>query len=171
MNGAVFAFLLLFVSYPVATQSPTNAEMIAMGTPSDENVELVALIKKDLKLESVQVKVLIGPYDEKISSIGRLLNDLPNGYYVLVDWGFYEELTPEERKALIAHEMGHIQYTVRVHVYDLEASVVQFGADMFAIRYAGIDAVLSFLDKKCHDKDNLHCKLRLRDLNYVKKAF
>src|SRR3990167_5084255 len=99
MNGAVFAFLLLFVSYPVATQSPTNAEMIAMGTPSDENVELVALIKKDLKLESVQVKVLIGPYDEKISSIGRLLNDLPNGYYVLVDRGFYEELTPEERKA------------------------------------------------------------------------
>lgn len=173
MNRTIFVFLILLMPYPTAAQSPTNSEMIAMGTPSNEHGELVALIKKDLKLEAVQVKVLIGPYDEKIASIGRLLNDLPNGYYVLIDRGFYEGLTPTERNALISHEMGHIQYTVRVHVYDLEASAVQVSADIFAIKYVGIDAVLSFLEKICTEdyRENVDCKLRTTVLKYIKQTF
>lgn len=176
MTRVIFAFLILLIMppYSIAQDIPlTNEEMIALGMTSDEHAELVSKIKKDLKLEDVQVKVLIGSYNEKVTSTGRLLNDLPNGYYVLIDRGFYEGLIPTERDALIAHEMGHIQYTIKVHVYDLEASAVQVSADIFAIKYVGIDAVLSFLDKTCteDDRDNIDCKLRTAVLKYIKQAF
>ncbi len=153
---------------------PTNAEMVAMGTPSSDsdNKQLIEIIKKDLKIENADVKLLLGPY-ENIFGPARSLNNLPHDYFILIDNDFYQMLSPSEKNALMGHEMGHILYAPKVHVYDLDRTGLEICADFFAIKYAGVDAVLSLLEKLYSipqdDRDQPDYKIRKAALEEFKR--
>ncbi len=150
MNLLISVTILFLSVFPASTAqakiSPENEKLIAMGTLTLENRQFIAQIKRDLKINSIPVKVLLGPYNDIVGP-ARLVNDFPRSYYVLVDKNFYENLSALEKRSVIAHEMGHVIFTATPPVTDQEAMRLQVGADLFASRYVGIDALISLLNK------------------------
>lgn len=122
-----------------------TTRLIMAGAESNEFTDLIEQIKKDLKIENLSVKVIIVPHDER-ELTGELVKIL-GGYIILVNGNISKNLTLDERKALISHEMGHIMYSPKVHVYDLARTGLDICADFFAVKYAGVDATLSLLEK------------------------
>ena len=170
---SILLFIGLFLFRTTTVLAQTNKELIATGVESFDNSELIQQAKKDLQIEKLSVKIILGAYYSKEGITGRLVRDLPNGYFGLVDKDFYQRLTLPERKALIGHELGHILYVPTVHIYDLDRTGLDICADFFAVRYAGVDAVLSLLEKLYtipqDDRDQPDYKIRKAVLEEVRR--
>jgi len=141
----ILAILALSVVPASAEISLENQKLIATGIPTYENRQFIARIKKDLRL-NVPVIVLLGPYDKKMGS-ARLVDGFPRNYYILVDKDFYRGLSDLEKRSLIGHELGHVVFAVKPKAGDSEFVSLQIGADLFAARYVGFDAMIALLNK------------------------
>ncbi len=179
ISTSIFLFLALgFLSADNALAKPPQinpeiTKIILAGVESTENTDLIEQIKKDLKIEDMFVKVIIGSYDAA-GITGQLVKALPGGYFILIDSNLYEKITPAERKALIGHEMGYILYAPKIHLYDLDRTGLDICADFFAVKYAGVDAVLSLLEKKLYSipedhRDQPAYKIRKAVLEEVRR--
>lgn len=138
------------------------------AVPTIQDQQLVLKIKKDISFKE-KIILSIGPY-EGLKDI-----DLKNGvvisvdfespayiailnstYYILIDYDFYKKLTQEERRYVIAHEIGH------AHTQLFRGIIAQKSADIFALRYVGPDIIIGFLDKYCTAK--FECNERLKNI-------
>ncbi len=144
------------------------------GIISEENKDLIDQIRMNLKIEDLPVTVFMLPYNSDVLT-AQLVAHPDGGYFILISSNVNEKLTQDERKALIAHEMGHIAYTSKIHLYDLDRTGLDICADIFASKYAGIDAVLSLLEKLYtldqDDREVPDYKIRKAALEAIKKIW
>ena len=152
-----FAFLAYIASIFILLQPPEelivaqHSAMVSVGKPVNEFDNLIARIKKDIGQDNIEIKVLVGPYFRYFGFIGYLYDEFSPTYFILVDEDFYNELTPEEREALAAHESGHI-----LHRYPRDgsrAAVTEFQVltDEFGAKFVHPDHLKSLLKKANSD--------------------
>ncbi|MDO8483279.1 MAG: M48 family metalloprotease, partial [bacterium] len=77
----------------------------------------------------------------------------PFGFIILLDEIFYSDLTPEEKTAVIAHELGHLTNENLLMMYNPDTPILfQIEADTYATKYARPEAVIGFLNKVLKQK-------------------
>ncbi len=151
----------------------TLEDIIGMGRQDLEHEDLISRIREDLKIPKViQIKILLGPYG--YMSEGRLIDVLnPPGFIMLLDWDFYQELTPEEKVALIAHELGHLT-NKPVLTYDINTAIqFQIEADTYATKYVSPEAMINLLNKVGARHSGLKSNgydLRIQNLEKIKQS-
>lgn len=120
--------------------------------------EFIGKIKEDNGLESHDITILIGPYYQTDAVLGaQVLRDkhFSNKYYIVCDIDFYFLLNEDERKAIIAHEMGHIVLnnanaqsgSNKARYYMDDVINQQILADNFALRYVEVVVFMNTLKK------------------------
>ena len=153
--GVFISFLVIFspLLFGEATVGQKDETV-----PTIQDQRLVIKIKKDISFKE-EIVLSIGPYD------GLKDIDLKNGivisvdfespayiairgsiYYLLIDYDFYKKLTLEERKYVIAHEIGH------AYAQLFRGIAAQKSADIFALRYVRPEVAIGFLDQYCTSK-------------------
>lgn len=133
-----------------------------MGVQTNKFDPLLAKIKADIKWEDVEIRVLVGPYFRRFGTVGMLVDDYYPRYFILLDEEFYNELTPEEQEAGVAHEAGHILFRPFLEMGRSEVTEVQAMVDNFAAKYVHPKHLSSLLDKAY--ADYLVRKRRLEEL-------
>lgn len=138
--------------------------------PSVQDQQFLARIKKDISF-SKDVVLSVGPY-EGLKDI-----NLNNGvvisvdfespayiairdstYYILIDYDFYIKITEEERKYVIAHEMGHAHHGL------FKGIEAQKTADVFALRFRYVkpEVIVGFLNRYCSLEEE--CQERIKNI-------
>lgn len=164
--------------YPPNPAPPTNGcitkqQLLTLGKPlqNKEASDIIAQIKNDMKIDK-EVITLEGPY--WIAS-GILAASFPEflpdeysflRYYIVVDSDFYKNLNSEEKKAIIAHEMGHIDNIEEIIRLEIDA-------DNLATKYVSPQISIDLLNKAISDKIfqkiSKEYKLRMENLEKQKK--
>ena len=181
--------LIVFVFYPLPkviktgnySQKPLSIEtdiglkeIIGMGRQDNEHENLLSQIREDLKIpQGLEVKIFIGPYTN-ISGEGRLVDsNHPFGFILLLDEGFYQDLTPEEKIALISHELGHLTNEAVFLTHDPDTAIrFQIEADTYATKYAKPEAMMRVLNKANTNHGGLPSRqhyLRIKNLQKIKE--
>lgn len=127
--------------------------------------------KDDLPhLYKADIQIKMGGFYFSIGSVATMYPYGPGAFYILVDIDFYKTLTLQEKKAMVAHEMGHVAYpnSPKFPTNILVVINSQIQADTFATKYVSPDDVVSLI-KKAADF-NLEYKLRLDNLNKIKQG-
>ena len=91
--------------------------------------------------------VRVGPYFQERNLIAAIILVYQPTYYIVLDEKFLKELSPEEKNATIAHEMGHILFGSGSNFDRRERATTEMLADIFAARYVDQKHVSSLLDK------------------------
>ncbi len=126
----------------------TVKEGTEMGKQDKNHEDLVSQVREDLKLDpSLSIKIFIGPYQE-ITGEGLFIPLInPPEVIILIDQNFYQILTPEEKVALIAHELGHLLNEEMLNFNLATMISFQIEADSYATKYVEPAALISVLDK------------------------
>lgn len=146
--------------------------IVGIGKQNLEHENLISRIRDDLKIhKNLEIKILLGPY-RYVTGEGLLIFKLkPPGFLMLIDKDFYQKLTPEEKTALIAHELGHLT-NKPVLINDITANIqFQIEADTYATKYAPPEALISLLDKANFMHDGVKpigYDLRIQNLQKIK---
>lgn len=161
---------------PAANVCLTNRQLVILGKPleSQEAEEVLIQIKDDLKTnKEVTVLVLEGSYWVASGILAASFPELqPDGYsfsryYIVVDSDFYKSLNSEEKKAVIAHEMGHIDSMEKLLKIEMEV-------DSLATKYVSPQTFIDMLNKAIPDKDtrkiSKEYKLRIENLEKLKQS-
>ncbi len=152
----------------------TREEIFALGIPDTENHTFITEIKKDLKIEGIDVKILFGPYLHTTGSGMLVISNKPLRYHVLLDKNIYDQLEAQEKKALIAHEMGHI-LNKTTYQDDKETTInMQVEADNYAALKTSPDTVINLLKKifsaEMVSKHHPEYTKRVQNLENLKKS-
>ncbi len=151
----------------------TPEDIIGVGRQDLEHEDLVSRIREDLKIPKIiEIKILLGPY-RYVSGEGRLIDSLnPLAFIMLLDRDFYQELTPEEKIALIAHELGHLT-NKPVLTRDLNTDIqFQIEADTYATKYTSPEAMINLLNKADARHSGIKSEehdLRIQNLEKIKR--
>lgn len=157
--GVLIFFSFLSSPVPTLTNRTQNVRLWPeqIGAPTHEFDTLLAKIKSDLGQNNIEVSILVGPYFYYMYITARLYPVNRSFFYILIDDKFFSELSSEEKRALIAHECGHIDYvlnhttttlTTIPQVFDRQLITNdQIHADIFAAKYVHPKHLLSLLDK------------------------
>ena len=134
--------------YPLGPGPLSVATGMGMGKQDKDHEDLVAQVREDLKLNpSLSIKIFIGPYQE-VTGEGLFIPLInPPGVIILIDQNFYQILTPEEKIAIIAHELGHLLNEEMLTVNLATMINFQIEADTYATKYVEPAALISVLDK------------------------
>ena len=126
----------------------TMKEVKEMGTRDKEHEYLVTQVREDLKIyPDFSIEIFIGPY-QYITGEGVMVSLLnPPGIIVLLDEGLYQILLPEERIAVIAHELGHLTNENMLTINNNIMLQFQIEADNYSTKYADPEAMISVLEK------------------------
>lgn len=150
-------------------------EVLKISKRDLEHENLLYQIREDLKIpKDEEVKIFIGPYDENIIGEGRLISsNQPFGFILLLNETFYQKLTPEEKIALISHELGHLTNRVIIVLYNLDTLIrFQIEADTYATKYASPEAMISLLNKANDKHGNVPSReyfLRIQNLEKIRQ--
>lgn len=155
----ISAFLLyvwaVFYFFPLPTleelASDQKQAAVSQNIPTKEFDELVEKIKNDIGQPDIEVMVLVGPYFQYRGLIAAINLYYAPRYYIMIDGKFLNELTPEEKVAVIAHEMGHIVVGPGYGFSRKQRTATEVLADRFASRYVHPKHVQSLLDKANED--------------------
>lgn len=117
--------------------------------------------------------MLEGPYWTASGILAASFPELKNDgysfsrYYIIIDSGFYKSLNPEEKKAVIGHEMGHINGVEQLTQTELDA-------DTFATKYVSPQTFIDLLHKAIPDESiqklSKQYKLRIENLKKLKQG-
>lgn len=124
-------------------------EVLGMGREDHDHENLLSQIRKDLKIpKDEEIKIFVGPY-LNIFGEGQLVgSNHPFGFILLLDDIFYQDLTPEEKTALISHELGHLTNEVIFIMYNPDTPIrFQIEADTYSTKYVRPEAMISVLNK------------------------
>src|SRR3989344_2832984 len=84
-------------------------EVMAMGRRDLEHEKLISEIRKDLKIPNdLEIKIFVGPFNNIVNEGQLFYPTNPFSLILLLNENFYQDLTPEEKIALIGHELGHL---------------------------------------------------------------
>lgn len=153
----------------------TLKEMLRIGKQDLEHEDLLSKIRDDLKIPSgLEVKIFIGPY-VNISGEGILCDsNHPFGLILLLDEVFYKNLTPEEKVALIGHELGHLTNEAFLIIHDTDTPIrFQIEADTYATKYSKPEAMISVLNKVMEIHKGFHSRqyrLKIENLEKIKQS-
>ncbi|HEY4474750.1 MAG TPA: hypothetical protein VJC06_02405 [Candidatus Paceibacterota bacterium] len=155
------------------------------GTEIYAHAEFINKLVLNKKINpKTKVRIFLDPY--LIVGRGILISDPPN-YYVFLDMSFYLSLNQDERKALVAHEIGHMVYEysfldkfeIRI-LYELGIfnkqrneiiTKYQVLADRFSAENSSPEAMISLLNKLYVTRiDNSDYKTRLESLKKPKQG-
>ncbi len=177
---ALWIFFVFVILPPAKVDDPyrplTIEEVVGMGKQDLEHEGLISLVKEDLKItKSLEIKIFLGPYDNIIGE-GELISSIhPLGFLILLDQSFYQGLSPKEKIALIAHELGHLTNKLTLQ-YDLDTAIqFQIEADTYATKYTAPETMMSVL-KKVHDRHGgnivtqYEYRLRIENLEKIKQG-
>lgn len=158
---------------PPVNDCITNQYLVVLGKPlqNKEAEDVLVQIKNDLKIDK-EIIILEGSYWIASRILAASFPELqPNGYsfsryYIVVDSDFYKNLSSEEKRGIIAHEMGHID--------NIEILVqMQIGADSFATKYVSPQTLIDLLNKSDFNRSarqiSKEYKLRIENLEKIKK--
>ena len=136
---------------PLSTEKDIGIdEIIRMGRQDYEHEDLLSQIREDLKIpQNLEIKIFIGPYINIVSEGEYIDSRRPFGFILLLNEFFYQELTPEEKIALISHELGHLTNDVIFLSYNPTDTKIrlQIEADTYATKYVNPEAMMSVLNK------------------------
>jgi len=150
-------------------------ELLKLGRQDNEHEDLLSQIREDLKIpQGLEVKIFVGPY-ANISSEGRIVDsNHPFGFILLLDEWFYRDLTPEEKIALISHELGHLTNEAVFLMYSSDTLIrFQIEADTYATKYAKPEAMISVINKVNAKHGGLPSRqydLRIQNLEKIKQS-
>ena len=172
----IFIFSLTFNNSLSANQNKNK------GVPTQEDLEFLDRIVEDIGFED-EIVISVGPYykAQKINLTNGVVLLINNKdfkapsflffdrnvgiYYILIDYIFYKNFTVEERKFVIAHEIGHAQNP------DLRVSVLaEQKADAFALRYVSIETAVNFLEKYSEPGEEDIKRQRIENLHKAKQG-
>ncbi len=172
----IFILSLIFSTSLSANQNKNK------GIPTQEDQEFLNKIVENIGFED-EIVISVGPYykAQKISLTNGVVLVINNKnfkapsflffdrnvgiYYILIDYLFYKKFTIEEKKFVIAHEVGHAQNP------NLRGSIVaEQKADEFALKYVSIETAIDFLEKYSEaDEEDLK-RQRIENLHKVKQG-
>jgi len=171
-------FLLLVVLWALSGLSKdlTNNKVIASVATSYEDEEFIGQVCRDLGIES-EIVVIIGPYylrnffNTSLNyQMSRLLSDYPTladptdpTRRILMKESIYLELTPEEKQAILAHEIWHIYSLIQEGPLAILGVGGDVDADNFATKYIHPDVLIGLL-LKYGDPNSPNVKARIRNL-------
>lgn len=178
-------FIAVVVLYPAAFKyapnfSPpisnciTSQQLVTMGKAleSKEAEEILKRIKSDLKTNQ-EVLILEGSYRNMAGFPAASFPEFAvDGYtilryYILVDSDFYNSLTGDEKRATIAHEMGHIG-NIDIFIR------MEIDSDNLASKYTSPQTVMDLLNKAVPNKTvraiSKEQRLRMENLERLKQG-
>ncbi|MDO8496190.1 MAG: hypothetical protein Q7S43_01930 [bacterium] len=172
----IFIFSLTFNTSLSGNQNKNK------GVPTQEDLEFLNKIVEEIGFEG-EIIISVGPYykAKKINlsnGVTLLINNKDfkapsflffdgnvGVYYILIDYLFYKNFTAEEKKFVIAHEVGHAQNpNLRVSI------LAEQKADEFALRYVSIETAIGFLEKYSEPDEEDIKKQRIGNLHRVKQG-
>lgn len=152
------------------------------GVPIQEDNEFLNRVKEEIGFKQ-EIIISIGPYykAQKISLTNGAVLVIDNKdfkapsflfydgvtriYYILIDYLFYKKFTLEERKFVIAHEVGHaLNPNLRGNM------IAEQKADELALRYVSIETIVNFLVKYSEPDEEDLKKQRIESLRKVKQG-
>src|SRR3989338_9828172 len=172
----IFIFSLIFNNSLSANQNKNK------GISTQEDHEFLGRIIEDIGFKD-EIVISVGPYygAQKINLTNGVVLLINNKdfkapsflffdrnvgvYYILIDYLFYKKFTAEERKFVIAHEVGHAQNP------NMRGSIIaEQKADEFSLRYVSIETAIGFLEKYSEaDREDLK-RQRIENLHKVKQG-
>ena len=143
-------------------------EILAVKQADSADVEFIAQLKREANLNQ-EVQILVGPYKRVFGNdlkydleqhlvIVRRSETEKETFLILFDKALYRELDGEHRKALLAHEMGHIINLVsgtRIPGLDEELN-----ADNYASRYVRPEVLISLYEQYEGDGPSRNAKIK-----------
>ena len=164
----IFVLLLFWKDHHLSQKDET--------IPTVQDQQFLAKIKKDISFDK-EIVLSVGPYEglKNISLNNGVVISVDfespayivikgSTYYILIDYDFYMEITQEERKYVIAHEIGHAYYNL---FSGIEA---QKKADMFTLQYqyAKPGVIIDFMKKYCKSQEE--CQERINNVLSFKQG-
>jgi len=132
-------------------QSWQRPGLASLGTPINEYDELLNKIREDIKPLEAEITVLVGHYFQYAHILAAMDTAYAPNYYILLDEEFLNELTPEEKIAVVAHEAGHILYSPGPSFNREHKTATEILTDKFASKYVHPKHIQSLLDKAYYD--------------------
>lgn len=139
----------LYKPLPIEKDIGIN-EVMKMSKQDHEHENLLLKIREDLKIpQDLEVKIFVGPYVNIVNEGRLVLSNHPFGFFLLLNEFFYQELNPEEKIALISHELGHLTNDVVFLSYNPTDTEIrlQIEADTYATKHVNPEAMISVLNK------------------------
>lgn len=126
----------------------TIKEGMGIGLQNKEHEDLIYQVREDLKINpSLSIEIFVGPY-QNITGEGIIIPLInPPGVLILIDQDLYQVLTTEERRAIIAHELGHLTNEEMLTFDPATMTRFQIEANNYATKYVDPTAIISFIDK------------------------
>lgn len=131
-------------------------KIVASIVTSEEDEEFIRQICEDLELKS-KVTIFIGPYYvhsffnpslnyelKKLLSEHPIVVDPKDPTKILMERSTYGELSNSERRAAIAHSIGHIYIFIRDNGLVSPSHDFELQANKIAIKYVSPDSIIDF---------------------------
>ena len=147
--AVVVSVLIILSKPPIPPPAANNGlpGLASLGQIDRSFDEFLDKIKKDIGFENIEITAVVGPYFLYSGISAALYNSYGPRYYILLDQEFFSELILEEKKAVLAHEAGHILFRLG-RVYNMRKYTAnEVLADTFAARYVNPKNVIGSLDK------------------------
>lgn len=169
-----------FLFYKVAEIQDVIAhhnDIIASGVADNADIEFIAQLKKESRF-SQDVQVLVGPYKKLFGDnfkyrieqhlvLVEQSQTTKETFLILFDKTFYNELSPEKRKGVLAHEMWHVFNLAKKFIKPRVNEERE--ADNYAIRYVSVETMLEFCRQ--YEGDDFMRELRIENLERQKLSF
>jgi hypothetical protein len=179
LSLTLISILILSLAFNTSLSANQNKNK---EVPTQEDREFMSRIIEDIGFED-EIVISVGPYykAQKINLTNGVVLLINNKdfkapsflffdrnvgvYYILIDYIFYKNFTVEERKFVIAHEIGHAQNP------DLRVSILaEQKADEFARRYVSIETAVNFLEKYSEPGEEDIKRQRIENLYKVRQG-
>lgn len=161
---------------PLSTEKNVGVnEVLEMGRQDLEHEDLIVQIRKDLKIPlGLEVKIIVGPYTNIVNEGQFVPTFNPFAIILMLNETFYQNLTPEEKIALISHELGHLTNEEVFLMNNPDTPIrSQIEADTYATKYASPEAMISVLNKANARHGNAPSRqynLRIQNLEKIKQS-
>lgn len=154
-----------------------HSDIVASGVAESVDIEFIDRIKKESGFNQ-DVQILVGPYKKLFGSNFkyRLEQHLvfveqsqatKETFLILFDKTFYNELSHEKRKGVLAHEMWHI-FTLANRRLIKPRVEEEKDADNYATRHVSINTMLELCN---YEGDKFMKKIRIENLERQKLSF
>ncbi len=127
--------------------------LIKTGSPTNEFDDFINKLKGSGNLSEHEIIFLVGPYFYTDFISGAIHTDKYHklNHYLIVEKEYYETLTLIDKKAFIAHEIGHLvepREPPYAEYFMANREIAgQMSADEFAVNHVGVKAVMEWLNK------------------------
>lgn len=127
--------------------------LIKSGFPTNEFDDFINELKQSGNLSEHEIIFLIGPYFYTDFLAGAIYTDKYHrlNHCLIVEKEYYATLTPTDKKAFIAHEIGHLveprEPPYAEYFLANREIAGQISADEFAASQVGVEAVIEWLNK------------------------